>query len=238
MRSNDQSSKGNEAAKLGTQSYAVVPPTADQIPTTSADRAADERRLIERLLAILAPEQRAITIETLEADEARVYAVRDNKEAAELFGRIYAIRDAERAHQQSVEMRAAATRYKAPVTVALVDSFKSSQVRARVIRDPIVQPDNIVVLARSSLSPAVVQAAFALLDESRRRHGEIAGKRVEMLVRSGRKERPLSQSAVDSAQALIDRLQKAPRREVPHVGRSIVAMTIEVDPVAKDRSRP
>lgn len=209
----------------------MVLPAASTLPASLEERKAEERRVMEKLMAVLKPDQRSAAREILETNVSQIYNVRDNPEATRLIARLYALRDAEREDQRLAMMQEAATKYVSPVTVALVDRFAEEDLRARVIRDPKVHPDNIVVFSRAALTSQTVAAALEQLNVSRLRHGEIANHRVELRITSDSRLPPLSAEQVAWAEQLIRALQSAHPQDVPHVGRA-QSLSIEIAPVS------
>ena len=218
---------------LSERSFSVVPPAewsdgrSGFVPPDYSEEA--ERKLVDQLFAVVTAEQRRELERMFVTDESKVYAVNGNAEAAQLLGRIYAIRDARHEAEYRGEMRRAALRYRSPVTFVLIDDFGASRVRARVLRDN-GMGDNRVILSRATATAETVNAAVQLLNKSRLRHGEIPARPVTLILSDRTRPSDPAPEQRSWCDGILAQLQAAPLREIPGVGRAR-AISVTIPPV-------
>lgn len=225
---NPDASTGRRA--IGTPIVSKIPRNAVAIPSSPELRARAEKAAISRLLAIVTEEQRVIIKEAI-VDVPKAFgdiqSVADNPEAAELIGRIYAIREAEYERRHLSQMQLAATMTSAPVTFALVERFINLGDAARVIRSPGSKGENIIAFKRASLTPERVSAAVFALSHSRLRHGEIPLRSVTVVLPEGQRLPRLSAEERTWTEGVIRRLRSAPPQNVRSIG-NVPAITVSV----------
>ena len=141
------------------------------------------------------------------------------------------LRDARWDRQHKQFMRELATRYSTKVTLALVESFDSPDVAARLLRFPGGRPpENVIVLERTSLTPERLMHTLTALSESRLQDGELPGKRVSLVFADGSPTKPITPDEKTYASRMIAELLAAEPSTLPEVG-TVPAVTIEVGPV-------
>ena len=215
------------------QRHSVVP-YVGRIPASHEARKAEEDAALGELLSLLPEGARETARALLGSSDwntaTGIHSVPGPPRAAELLGKIYALRQATKREKDLAEQCELATHMPASVVVAVLPRSRNVQYKTSVTREASRGLfENRVVLATGALTPERLTHALTAVARSRVTHGQFPRNRVRIVGRSERTP-PITEIQRAFAEQVLEQLRSAALRDVRGVGR-VKAVTIEVGPV-------